>query len=564
MRVAAHGLFGVVLAAVLMRSMDQPWLAQQLGDAWVVDALRASITFAAVAGSALSIVAGQISGESARAFRYDAFSAAALFFAIFVLALGGMSRDTAGLVLVAIVAVRLAAAAWWTVRFGAPPAFVFALCIAFYAPLAGWRVAASLPLGDQVFYLLSAEKLVHGSIDATIDSRRFYELLGIEPQPVDSATHVADSPAGPRLVQGYALAAVLAPGWLIGGEVGATLVISLFAAWAAMQTWLLLGETVGDRPASRVAWALAAFCAPLALAAVHVYPNAVGASVIATGYRLAFTSRDFRPAAAGALLGVTALLNPRDGIVLIALLPFIRAWPRRNLVRFLTGVAGLAIVAELVSLVTFGIPLPYVGYLFGTAAAQTIDPEPTWTFRVWVGLPAILFDRVFGIAGTAPWLFISALGAATALRADRLRLAPAAFATVTSLVVLSLFRLWEGGYAPPNRYIVDILPLATPFVAHGLAVATAALARVLVAAAIGVSALMTAVLLAVPSAELNTAFEDKPRELLAAALGLDPLGWLPSFQPTTPDWWIAAYLRLVPALLLVALLAVLGWRRERA
>ena len=74
---------------------------------------------------------------------------------------------------------------------------------------------------------------------------------------------------------------------------------------------------------------------------------------------------------------------------------------------------------------------------------------------------------------------------------------------------------------------------------------------------------MTAVLLAVPSAALNTAFEDKPRELLAAALGLDPLGWLPSFQPTTPDWWIAAYLRLVPALLLVALLAVLGWRRAR-
>ena len=51
---------------------------------------------------------------------------------------------------------------------------------------------------------------------------------------------------------------------------------------------------------------------------------------------------------------------------------------------------------------------------------------------------------------------------------------------------------------------------------------------------------------------------------LASALGVDPLGWLPSFQPTTPDWWIAAYLRLVPALLLVALLAVLGWRRARA
>src|SRR5437667_116439 len=77
----------------------------------------------------------------------------------------------------------------------------FALCLAFYAPLAGWRVAASLPLGDQIFYLLSAEKLTHGSLDATIDPRRFYELIGVDPQPVDAATHVAATPTGPRLVQ---------------------------------------------------------------------------------------------------------------------------------------------------------------------------------------------------------------------------------------------------------------------------------------------------------------------------------------------------------------------------
>src|SRR5439155_12326515 len=107
-------------------------------------------------------------------------------------------------------------------------------------------------------------------------------------------------------------------------------------------------------------------------------------------------------------LGATVLLNPRDGFVLLALLPFIRDWPRAQIVRFLLGAAALVLVAALLSFVTFGIPLPYVGYVFGTAAAQTIDPEPTWTFRFWVGLPAILFDRVFGIAGTAPWLFIAA------------------------------------------------------------------------------------------------------------------------------------------------------------
>ena len=37
-----------------------------------------------------------------------------------------------------------------------------------------------------------------------------------------------------------------------------------------------------------------------------------------------------------------------------------------------------------------------------------------------------------------------------------------------------------------------------------------------------------------------------------------------SFQPVTPDWWISAYLRLIPALAIVALLVWAGRRRLRA
>jgi len=559
-----HAAFGVVLALMSWRALEQPWLSDELGDPWVASAVRVGIPFAALAGTALGIAAGRLGGDPRRALRHDAISSLALFAAIFLLALGGDPRDTVGLVLVVAVALRLVPAAWWTVRFGAPPLFVFALCLAFYAPLAGWRVAASLPFGDQVFYLLSSEKLAHGSLDATIDPDRFFELLAVRPQPVDAATHVADAPAGPRLLQGYALPALLAPGWVIGGEVGATLVVALFAAWTATQTWLLLGETVRDRRVARATWALVAFCAPLALAAVHVYPNAVGAALVATGYRLAFTARVRRPALAGALLGATAFLNPRDGLVLVALLPFLRAWPRAAIVRFALGAAALVAAAALVSLATFGVPLPYAGYLYGTAAAQTIQSEPTWTFRFWIGLPAILFDRVFGVAGTSPWLLLAALGAAPALRAERARLLPGAAAAAASLVLLSLFRLWEGGYAPPNRYVVDVLPLAAPFVAFGLAAARPPALRAVAAVLVATSALATAFLLAVPSAALNTAFEDKPRGLLETALGLDPLAWLPSFQPVTPDWWVGAYLRLIPGLVLLAALAWSGWRRARA
>ncbi len=557
-----HAVFGIAIALISWRALAQPWVGD-LGDPSVASAVRVVLPFVALAGSALSLAAGRIGRDPGHALRQDAISALALLAAVFMLALGGAPRDTVGLVLVLAIAARLAPAAWWTLRHGAPPPFVFALCLAFYAALAVWRVAASLPFGDQVFYLLSSDRLAHGSLDATIDPQRFFQLLGVQPQAIDAATHVAAAPAGARLVQGYALPALLAPGWLLGGQVGATIVVALFAAWAATQTWLLLGETVGDRRAARAAWALVAFCAPLALAAVHVYPNALGAALVVTSYRLAFTARHRRPLLAGALLGATAFLNPRDGLVLLALAPFTLRWPRADLARAVAGAAVLVVVAIVISLVTFGVPLPYAGYLFGTAAAQTIQSEPTWTFRFWIGLPAILFDRVFGVAGTAPWLLLAALGAAATLRAARSRLLPAAVAVAASLVLLSLFRLWEGGYAPPNRYIVDVLPLAAPFVAFGLVAARGLVLRAFAAIVIATSALVSVFLLAVPTAALNTAFEDKPQALLATALGLDPLGWLPSFQPVTPDWWIAAYLRLVPALLVVALLAWTGWRRAR-
>jgi hypothetical protein len=183
--------------------------------------------------------------------------------------------------------------------------------------------------------------------------------------------------------------------------------------------------------------------------------------------------------------------------------------------------------------------------------------------RVWVALPAILFDRVFGVAGTAPWLFLVLLGIPSALAAARARLLPAGALVAASLVALSLFRYWEGGYAPPNRYLVDVLPLAAPFVAYGLAAARMAVLRAFAAVVIGMSALSTVFLLAVPSAALNSAFDDKPQAMLDAALGLNPLGWLPSFQPVTPDWWISAYVRVVPAVAIVVALVWFGRRRAR-
>ena len=562
---AVHALFGFALTLATWRALTQDW-PDQLGDPAVASALRVLIPFAAAAGSVLSIAAGRLGGDPARSFRHDALSALGLFVGVLFIALGPAPRDALGLAAMLVLAVRLAPAAWWTIRFGAPPLFVFALCMCAYSGIATWRVAASLPLGDQVFYLLAAERLTQGDLDATIDPARFMDLVGIPPQPSDVPTHVVDSPAGPRQIQGYLLSALIAPGWLVAGELGATLVIAALAAWAAMQTWLLLGETIRDPRTARLTWALFALLAPFTTLAAHIYPNALAAALITTGYRYAFTARHHRYALAGAVLGATAFLNPRDGLVLLALALFVFAHGRAAFTRFAVAAGAVVIVAALASLVVYGIPLPYAGYFnWLVAPSAGLPPESTFTFFPWVGLPAMLFDRAHGIAAFAPWLFIAAVGIASALRADRARLLPAAAMIAASLAVLSLFRYWEGGYAPPGRYLLDVLPLAAPFVAYGLAQMRTAPLRGIAVALIALGAVATMLYAAVPTTALNTAFDDKLQELLDAMFGASPTGWLPLFQPITSDWWIGAYLRAVPAVAAVAALAWLGVRaRPRA
>jgi hypothetical protein len=563
MTTLAHALFGLALTLTTWRALTQEW-PDQFGDPAVASALRLLIPFAAASGSALSIAAGRLGGDPARSFRHDALSAVGLFVGLAFIALGPTPRDAVGLAAMLILAARLVPAAWWTIRFGAPPLFVFALCLSAYGGIATWRVAASLPLGDQVFYLLAAERLTHGDLDATIDPARFIALVGIPPQPSDVPMHVANAPVGPRQIQGYLLSALVVPGWIVAGQLGATLVVAVLAAWAAMQTWLLLGETVPDPRVARVTWALFALLAPFTTLAAHIYPNALAAALITTGYRYAFTARHPRHALAGALLGATAFLNPRDGLVLLTLAPFAFGLGRAAVTRFAVSAAAVVLLAALASFIAYGIPVPYAGYLVWLVAPSAgLPPESTFTFYFWVGLPAMLFDRALGVAGFAPWLFIGAVGVASALRAARARLVPAAVTIAATLVALSLFRYWEGGYAPPGRYLLDVLPLAAPFVAYGLTRMRSVPLRAVAFALVAIGAIATLMYAAVPTTALNTAFDDKLQDLLDAMFGASPIGWLPSFQPTTRDWYVGAYLRAVPAIAAVAALVWLG-NRARA
>ena len=557
----------------LWRASAQVWVDQISPDDQVAVVLRSALPLLAVATSGLLIAFG--SARPQRALALDAGSHAVVFAAVFALSLASHSRDAIGLLFVLAVAVRTGPLGVLIARDDRGGLAAFAVAFALYAPLSAWSTVAAAPYGDQVHYLLAADRLAQGSLDATIDPALFRSLIGAEAGPADTATHVIAAPAGPRSVQGPVFPALLVPGWLLAGSLGAHLVVALIAAAVAAQLWLLLREVGGSstapaaersggtalsmplRRTAGVTWLACTFLAPALPLATHLYPNVLGALLATAGYRYALTRAVPLPLAAGAILGATLLLTPRDGLLLLALAPFALARHGR---RFAYGALAALAVAVALNAVVYGVPLPYAGYLFGTQAAQALEQEPSLSFRFWVGLPAILFDRTFGLAAVAPWAFIALAGLAPALRERRATLLPAAVAIGVTLAALSIFRYWEGGYAPPARYLVEVLPLAAPFLAYGLTVVRHWLAALL----LGLGALSTVVLAAIPTTGLNSAFEHKLREQVAVALGIDPLGWLPSFQPVTPDWYVGAYLRLIPAVVAAAVLVWLGRRRARA
>jgi hypothetical protein len=526
----------------------------------VLGAFRLAIVAASVAGSAAAVVAARTVWPVRRTILIEAISYAAAGWAFAVASLGPTSRDLLGVFVVVIAIVRLAPGALAVVSGRAPRWLAFLVSLGGYAAMAAWLPVASLPFGDQIHYLLVADHLAQGTAVPLIDVRLFTEMLGFPPSATDAATHVALTPAGLRPIQGYALPLLILPGWALAGRTGAGMMVALAAAWTSYQTLSILRDLLPARP--RVAgatWLIASACAPLSLLATHIYPNALGAALIATAFRSGLTAPIRRPALAAALLALTLFLTPRDAVPALVLLPFLLRDPgRRRAVA--TAAAAIALVAVAANALLYGLPIPYAGYAFGTAQAQEVTREPSITPFVWVTLPAILFDRTFGLAGSAPWVFIGLLGLAPALRSDRSRLLPAALAIGVSVVALSFFRLWEGGYAPPARYFVDVLPLWAPFVAYGLTAVRAWPERVIAAFAVGMSALTSIVLNAIPTLALNTAFDDKIRTAVARVLGLDPLAWLPSFQPTTPTWYLTAYAALLPALAVTAALLILGLR----
>ena len=619
-------LFHTAVAALgaleLIRTLHQPWVRLAIREEPALLAFVVALPVASALASVIAIALGARTGLRRRALVTDLATLGSAYAAALLLSLpmGPDPRGVVGLLYVAVLVARLAPSLALVLRGRERSgAAVFALSLVFYGAAAVWSGAATAAQGDQPHYLLAADRLARGSLDlapAYADGTLFGALTGgLRFGPGDVETHVARTPAGDRLVQGYGLAFLVAPGWAAWGKTGALLVLALVAAFTSLQTWRLCRETVEDARHAAVAWAATAFLAPLPTLAGAVYPNVVGAAAIVWSYRLLFTAERRRPLRAGLVAGTVLLLTPRDAVAVLLFAPFVvpaagvtlaavraalkgpaghelratrgdrtdlglpialarlaalAALVGRDARRSGAAFAAMLLAVSLFDLVGYGVPLPYAGYGFGIEMAQRLDALPTLSFHPEVGLPGILFDKAFGLAGSAPWVFLglAGVGAALALRrgagTSPATLVPALVAVAGSVLALSVYRLWQGGWSPPNRYLVDVLPLWAPFVGLALPRLRGLAGGTVVWSLLSLSALATFLLVAVPNLGFNLNDTAQLAEALEDVLPVSPFSWLPSFQAPDPPALVAAWLWSVPLWAGCALLLGRGFARRPA
>ena len=570
----AHLLLAAAVHVALFVVLRGPARGALPLDEWA----QAFVRLVAIGGfgaSALAIVAGLRSARPRELLLRDAIGMLALVLPLAFALLRGTSRDEAGVVLAVTLALRFVPPALAVVTGAIPDARVLALvAFAWYWPFAAWTLVTSYAQGDQPHFLLAAETLRSGSLDLTPlyrDGTLFAQLSGAPPTPDDLETHSIAMPAGTRLPQGYVFPAILLPGWLLAQRLGAELTAAAIASLAVAIAFALMRDVAGDRPATRVAWLLLAGLAPLATFATHLYPNALGAALLAAAFRLSATqtprgdatavpgSRPFlaRPFLAGLAGGATFLLTPRDALTAGLLLLWALLARRAIAVRLAAGMGAMSLAACVVDYATMGVPLPFAGYVAGLFTFAQARESALW-LRPDLGILGMLFDRAFGLAGSAPWVFLGALGVAALLRVERRAASALLVGVVGTLAGLGFYRLWEGGWAPPNRYLVDILPLWAPFVAAALAVGRSLLERALALVLVAWSAIATTAFLGIPTWAYS-AEESRLAEQLRS-LPLDPLEWLPSFHVTGASPLPGA----IALALAVLLLGALGYRRRLA
>lgn len=350
------------------------------------------------------------------------------------------------------------------------------------AAIAGIVYALTIPAmlrtpidGDEPFYLLLTESIVrdfdldlanqYGSLATSETGRRDLDPQFGDPRGREGEQYSRHEPF---------LALLMVPGYLAGGLHGALATIALFGVLLVRSTirWME-DEGIGDE-AIRGVFPFFAFAPPVLFYATRIWPEVPAAFFFVEAMRGVREHRAKRwlPALLGLVLLKLRFVLVAAGMVAagVAKMGFGRgSGESRPMARNLAIAAAILLLPLLVIALITGDP---------TSVHTWRELLPAAPMAYAMGLSGLLADGMSGIAFQAPFYLFAGIAV------TRWKKAPSGFrlGIVSSLlyVLLLLPRAeWFGGWAPPLRYLVFLMPV----LALGIAAVWDAIPRGVLAAA---------------------------------------------------------------------------------
>jgi hypothetical protein len=310
------------------------------------------------------------------------------------------------------------------------------------------------PQGDEPHYLMVADSLLRDgdvSLEADYHEGRykaFFKEGLLEPH-----FRVRGKHGEIYSLHALGLSLLVLPAYAAFGYAGASFFMALLATLTVVLIRSLLRETMGPLVAERVAW-LVALSPPLihyaGLVFTEVPAALLGAFVLREGLR-AREATVGRALAAGAAIAFLPWLNVRYAVVAavlglywVAARPAVRSWCAFAV----PGIVSLAALgAYHYALYGFFDPRRVYGRQPELALATIKD-----------GVPGLFLDQEFGMLAYAP-VFILAIPGLVWLIRSRPRLGIASAVLVAAVVVTAgSWPMWRGGFGPPARFLVPVVP----------------------------------------------------------------------------------------------------------
>lgn len=325
------------------------------------------------------------------------------------------------------------------------------------AVVAAIAYAAAIPAmlqqpvdGDEPHYLIVTDSIAR---DFDLDLANQYRDAALAGAGRDDLRPFPGDPTGPRGEQ-YSrhepfLPLLMVPGYLAGGVAGAVATIALFGVLLVRSTMRWMEDEGVDSATTRLLFPFFALAPPVLFYATRIWPEVPAAFFFVESIRGMRELRTKRWAPALACLVLLKLRFVPVAAGLLAVLAFERRHGARARTKRLVVGAALLAVPLLVMWIAAG---------RATSVHRLADIVPGGPADYALGLAGLLADGMSGIAFQAPF-YLLGLAAIVAWRRTPPSFRMGVAAATPYLLLLAPRAEWFGGWAPPLRYVVFLMPL---------------------------------------------------------------------------------------------------------